>query len=131
MATQITLPKDAEGKEVPLDTEGLYDEGGNYRYVACFTYHPRSVNTDKAWTLEYNNGVSKFVSQMYLVQPDSWEKLEEDLDRCISGNDSCNYFSKSGRCCDCTIDQSNIDYKCDSFLFNSIKERIHKLRSKE
>lgn len=31
MATQITLPKDAEGKEIPLDTETLYDEYGNQR----------------------------------------------------------------------------------------------------
>lgn len=29
MAIQITLPKDAEGKEVPLDTKTLYDEYGN------------------------------------------------------------------------------------------------------
>lgn len=130
MATQITLlPKDAEGKEVPLDVEGLYDEDGNYRYVACFSYHPTDANTDKAWTLEYKNGVRRFVSQMYLTQPDSWKKLEEDLDRCISGNDSCNYFSKSGMCRDCTINPDSIDYGCDSLIFNSIKERVHKLRN--
>lgn len=29
MATQIILPKDAEDKEVQLDTELLYDEYGN------------------------------------------------------------------------------------------------------
>ena len=29
MAIQITLPKDAKGKEVPLDTKTLYDEYGN------------------------------------------------------------------------------------------------------
>lgn len=130
MATQITLlPKDAEGKEVPLDVEGLYDEDGNYRYVACFSYNPTDANTGKAWTLEYKNGVRRFVSQMYLTQPDSWKKLEEDLDRCISGNDSCNYFSKSGMCCDCTINPDSIDYGCDSLIFNSIKERVHKLRN--
>lgn len=68
---------------------------------------------------------------MYLTQPDSWKKLEEDLDKCISSDDSCCYFSKSGMCCDCTIDSSSIDCRCDSLVFNSIKERIHKLRSKE
>lgn len=39
MATQITLPKDAEGKEVPLDTELLYDEYGNQRRIVKFIYH--------------------------------------------------------------------------------------------
>lgn len=131
MATQITLPKDAEGKEVPLDTKLLYDEYGNQCEVAKFTYDLSGETADSKWTIEYKNGVRRFISQMYLTQPDSWKKLEEDLDKCISNNDSCCYYSKSGMCCDCTIDSSSIDYGCDSLIFNSIKERIHKLRSKE
>lgn len=131
MATQITLPKDAEGKEVSLDTELLYDEYGNQCEVAKFTYDLSGETADSKWTIEYKNGVRRFISQMYLTQPDSWKKLEEDLDKCISNNDSCCYYSKSGMCCDCTIDSSSIDCRCDSLIFNSIKERIHKLRSKE
>lgn len=126
----VELPKDAEGKEVPLDTKTLYDEYGNQCDVAKFTYDLSGETTDSKWTIEYKNGVRRFVSQMYLTQPDSWKKLEEDLDRCISGNDSCSYFSKSGMCCDCTIGLSRIDYRCDSSVFNSIKERIRKLKSK-
>ena len=131
MATQITLPKDAEGKEVSLDTELLYDEYGNQCEVAKFSYELSGETADSKWRIEYKNGVRRFISQMYLTQPDSWKKLEEDLDKCISSDDSCCYFSKSGMCCDCTIDSSSIDYRCDSLVFNSIKERIHKLRSKE
>mgnify|MGYP000422334655 CR=1 FL=1 len=130
MATQITLPKDAEDKEVPLDTETLYDEYGNQHNIVKFIYHHNCGICSRVWTVEYDNGVERFVSTMYLTQPESWKKLEEDLDRCISSNDSCCYFSKSGMCCDCTIDSSSIDYKCDSLVFNSIKERIQKLRSK-
>lgn len=126
MTTQITLPKDAEGKEVPLDTETLYDEYGNKRYIAKFIYHLDC----EGWTVEYDNGVERFVSLLYLTPPDSWKKLEEDLDKCISNDNYCYYFSKSGMCCDCTIDSSSIDYRCDSLVFNSIKERIRKLRSK-
>lgn len=142
MTTQITLPKDAEGKEVSLDTELLYDEYGNQCEVAKFTYDLSGETTDSKWTIEYKNGIRRFISQMYLTQPDSWEKLEEDLDRCISGDDSCNYFCKSGMCRDCTVNPDSInydctinpniiDYRCDSLVFNSIKERIRKLRSKE
>lgn len=131
MAIQITLPKDAEGKEVPLDTKTLYDEYGNQWDVAKFIYDLSGETTDSKWTVEYKNGVRRFISQMYLTQPDSWKKLEEDLDKCISNNDSCCYYSKSGMCCDCTIDSSSIDYRCDSLVFNSIKKRIRKLRSKE
>lgn len=131
MATQITLPKDAEGKEVSLDTELLYDEYGNQCEVAKFTYDLSGETADSKWTIEYKNGVRRFISQMYLTQPDSWKKLEEDLDKCISNNDPCCYYSKSGMCCDCTIDSNSFDCRRDSLVFNSIKERIHKLRSKE
>ena len=130
MATQITLPKDAEGKEVPLDTELLYDEYGNQRRIVKFIYHHDCATSVRGWTVEYDNGVERCVSLMYLTQPDSWKKLEDDLDKCISNN-YCYYFSKSGMCCDCTIDPSSIDYKCDSFIFNSIKERIHKLKKQK
>ena len=129
MATQITLPKDAEDKEVPLDTELLYDEYGNPHNIVKFIYHHDCETGAKGWTVKYDNGVERFVSVMYLNQPDSWKKLEDDLDKCIRNN-YCYYFSKSGMCCDCTIDPSRIDYKCDSFIFNSIKERIRKLRNK-
>lgn len=124
MAIQITLPKDAEGKEVPLDTKTLYDEYGNQWDVAKFIYDLSGETTDSKWTVEYKNGVRRFISQMYLTQPDSWKKLEEDLDKCISNNDSCCYYSKSGMCCDCTIDSSSIDYRCDSLVFNSIKKSV-------
>lgn len=130
MATQIILPKDAEDKEVPLDTELLYDEYGNPHNIMKFIYHHDCETGAKGWTVEYDNGVERFVSVMYLTQPDSWKKLDEDLDKCIFNNDSCYYFSESGMCCDCTIDSSSIDYKCDSLVFNSIKERIHKLKGK-
>ena len=133
MTTKIKLPKDAEGHEIPLDTETLYDEHGESHRVDNFAYFPKFANTDNEWAVEFDgvNNVRMFVSQMYLIQPDSWKKLEEDLDRCISDNNLCNYFSKSGMCCDCTINPDSIDYGCDSSVFNSIKERVHKLRNKE
>lgn len=133
MATQITLlPKDAEGKEVPLDVEGLYDEDGNYRYVACFSYHPMAANTDKAWTLEYKNGVEKFVSQMYLIQPDSWKKLEEDLDRCIKKGNTCMYFSEYGTCNSCSAYGKGTGvHACPMKVIKDIKNRIRNLRKKD
>ena len=135
MATQITLPKDAEGREIPLDTEVLYDMCGTKVSVNEFLFSTLVENQRTQWTIkaayEGNFYYNSFKPEnMHLTQPDSWEKLEEDLNKCISNNDSCCYFSKSGACCDCTIDSSSIDYKCESLVFNSIKERIRKLRNK-
>lgn len=72
-----------------------------------------------------------FVSQMYLIQPDSWKKLEEDLDKCFSSNNSCYYLSKSGECCDCILAPNEVGRTCDAAIFSSIKERICKLRKKD
>lgn len=79
----IELPKDAEGREIPLDTEVLYDKDGHPNDVSYFTYAPRS-----------------YASAMHLTPPDSWEKLEEDLDMCVAENTACMYFSKDGTCLD-------------------------------
>lgn len=34
----IELPKDAEGRDIPLDTKVLYDADGNQYKVSRFTY---------------------------------------------------------------------------------------------
>lgn len=130
MATQIILPKDAEGKEVPLDTETLYDEHGEPRYVKKFSYNPNGKTTDSKWTIEYVSGVSKFVSQMYLTQPDSWKKLADDLDRCIKDNTICMYYCpvQKANCSMCAKPGGRDTYECTSLVFNDIKKRIRKLR---
>lgn len=132
MTTKIKLPKDAEGREVPLDTETLYDEYGESHRVDNFAYFPKFANTDNEWAVEFDgvNNVRMFASQMYLIQPDSWKKLEEDLDKCFSSNNSCYYLSKSGECCDCTLAPNEVGRTCDAAIFSSIKERICKLRKK-
>lgn len=134
MATQITLPKDAEGREIPLDTSELFISDGTMVHAVRFEYIYHTCDARGTWFVYIVSTPGEHITlqacDVYLTKPDSWKKLEDDLDKCISSNDSCCYFSKSGMCCDCTIDSSSIDYKCDSLVFNSIKERIHKLKSK-
>ena len=36
----VELPKDAEGREIPLDTVVLYDKEGKRREVDCYTFYP-------------------------------------------------------------------------------------------
>ena len=65
---------------------------------------------------------------MYLTPPDSWEKLEEDLGRCISGDSACRYFAASENCEDCRIDKNNEQGGCVELVFKDIVSRIRKLR---
>lgn len=129
MAIQITLPKDAKGKEVPLDTKTLYDEYGNQWDIAKFTYDLSGETTDSKWTVEYKNGVRRFVSQMYFTQPytDSWKQLEEDLNNGISGaSPRCAYAgSKTYSCDKCCFESARY---CTRRVFTDIRNRIRKLR---
>lgn len=129
MAIQITLPKDAKGKEVPLDTKTLYDEYGNQWDIAKFTYDLSGETTDSKWTVEYKNGVRRFVSQMYFTQPytDSWKQLEEDLNNGISGASPCCAYagSKTYSCDKCCFESACY---CTRIVFTDIRNRIRKLR---
>lgn len=136
MATQITLPKDAEGREIPLDTEVMYDANGKKVRITSFTYRCNVLGIWAQWKV-FSPDISGEkdgmlpADSLYLTQHDSWEKLEEDLDKCISSNNICRYLSESGECYNCTVAPDKAGLNCDSVIFSSIKERINKLRNKE
>lgn len=117
----IELPKDAEGREIPLDTKLLYDKEGNPKEVSLFTYAPRSYSS--GWNVVLVGGFERFASAMHLTPPDSWEKLEEDLDK---GEDICDYYEECpkemyGKSCS----------ECKKAALKNIASRIRKLRGED
>lgn len=71
----IELPKDAEGREIPLDTVALYDDDGNVHSIRRFIYTNDFDLNDKwmnSWyvvTDDYKTAKSEL---MHLTKPDSW-----------------------------------------------------------
>ena len=124
----IQLPKDADGREIPLDTKVLYDKEGNKREVSSYVFVPSTA----FWAVEFESINSRYYAteDFKLTPPDSWEKLEEDLDRCIKGDSLCPYYSPSGKCSTCIFD-SKSPCHCDSLALEDIKKRIRKLREDE
>lgn len=126
----IELPKDAEGREIPLDTVALYDDSGNVHNIRRFIYTNDFDLNDKwmnSWyvvTDDYKTAKSEL---MHLTKPDSWEKLEEDFDRCIEESNSCWYFSPGGDCFKCSRPDSDTCGRTAS-VFKDIKRRVRKLR---
>lgn len=118
----IELPKDAEGREIPLDTECLYTYKGEKQDVLSFTYCRRK----DIWEIDTDMRTVNSI-YLYLTPPDSWKKLEEDLDRCIETDSLCAY-SPTEECSACILPRDS-QYHCDSLALKSIKERISKLRS--
>ena len=123
----IELPKDAEGREIPLDTTTLYTVDGTQCDVSHFTYYPKCKITEQSWHIVFTSGSIKRASRVYLTPPDSWEKLEDDLDRCIKESNLCMYYNQNLDCNNCTI-SGNETRGCTSIALEDIKKRIRKLR---
>lgn len=121
----IELPKDAEGREIPLDTEVLYDKDGHPKDVSLFTYAPRSYSS--GWNVVLVGGFERFASAMHLTPPDSWERLLDDLDRCsnVSDYEECAYFgTDASNCLSCVAGQES---SCSKTAMRDIASRIRKL----
>lgn len=126
----IELPKDAEGREIPLDTKVLYMEDGTNHRVNSFIFN----RIDAEWSVETHIAIYD-TEELYLTPPDSWEKLEEDLDRAVKRDaitSQCRYFNTTNRCVNCPI--HNGDGGCthkDERAFEDILNRIRKLRGED
>lgn len=128
---KISLPKDAEGREIPLDTKALYDANGDTREVQAFEF---SV-IDGMWRVQFlGNFIFFYTSDVHLTPPDSWEKLLEDLDNASKGGDNaeCLYMRRDGmevQCPGCRLeDVESDDIECSYLAYADIAARIRKLR---
>lgn len=134
--TSIELPRDAAGREIPLDTTVLYDGNGNAKEVQAFDYSP----VESVWrVLLLGDFILFLTSDMHLTPQDSWEKLLEDLDNAAKGGDNaeCLYSRREGvaagsQCYGCKL--YNSDYassECEYLAYADIAARIRKLAAKD
>lgn len=74
----VPAPRDADGIEIPLDVDALYDKNGDRVAVSRWSY---VRGRDNCWTFnllfEYPD-VPHYPQDYHLSIPDSWESLEED-----------------------------------------------------
>ena len=123
----VELPKDADGREIPLDVEFLYNANGESVKPYSFTFRRYD---GFCWEMHLV-GVSDLVydpKSFYLTPPDSWEKLEEDLDRCADAPDyeECAYFGKDASSCSSCV--AGKEASCSKTAMRDIASRIRKLR---
>lgn len=133
--TDIELPRDAEGREIPLDVEFLYNANGESVKPCSFTFTPYD---GFGWDMHIV-GAPNLVydpKSFYLTPPDSWEKLLEDLDRALStpGPDTyasvvCGYFDSANVNCEvCERKHGIRSETCNDDAWRDIAARIRKLR---
>ena len=127
--SDIELPRDAAGREIPLDTTVLFDCDGNAYHIvrwAFATDFDLKGEWSSSWQAVTGTNVELDPEPMYLTPPDSWEKLFEDLHRAVEANSVCMYFSESGTCLNCAI--RNTSGGCSPKVLEHILDRIRKLR---
>ena len=123
----IELPRDANGQIIPLDTTMMHRENGNQFHVADLFFEARPGR----WLAR--SGIECIETNKLYLDPfekDSWEKLEDDLDRCIEESNLCRYYNQNLDCNNCTI-SGNESRGCTSIALEDIKKRIRKLRGED
>lgn len=135
----VELPKDAEGRYIPLDTEAMYDANGKKVHITSFTYRCDVHGLWSQWKVfspditGEKDGMLP-ADSLYLTPPDSWEQLEEDLDRAVEDDKStfcsmaCAYMNRSGDTCgDCRF-WNEYARDCTNLMLEDIVFRIRELR---
>lgn len=131
----VELPKDAEGREIPLDTVALYDDDGNVYSVRRFIYTTDFDLGDKwmnSWYIVVDDYKTAKPEQMHLTSPDSWEKLLDDLGEAGDAryDEACAYFHRDkdeDGCTSCPGDEDG----CARIAMRDIASRIRKLRGED
>lgn len=127
--------KTADGEEIEFGGSYYDGRGTDHRVVGIRLIDYRHITKVSLSCLvgkvENLSCVSMRPNELYSTPPDSWEKLEEDLSRCISGDSTCRYFAASENCEDCRIDKNNEQGGCVELVFKDIVRRIRKLRSED
>lgn len=125
----VELPKDAKGREIPLDTTVLFDKDGKEIEVSRYQYYPKVG--PGYWNIKSVRNKFYRPNELYSTTPDSWEKLEEDLDRGAGAlnYEACAYFGKSAcGCSSCIADKGET---CERVVMRDIADRIRKLRGED
>ena len=125
----VELPKDAEGREIQLDTEVLYDKEGQEIEVSCYQYYPKVAGN---WNIK--SVLNKYYRQneVYITTHDSWEKLLDDLDAACNARhqEACAYFNRDKDEYCCTSCPGGKD-GCVLIAMRDITSRIRKLRGED
>lgn len=126
----VKLPKDAAGREIPLDTTKLFDAGGNAHNITLWAYttgFDTGAGAAGRWRATTDMSRRLDPKLMYLTPPDSWEQLGKDLTAFDGGQTygPCHYFHELGD--DCMSCPAR-DGACADAVMRDVASRIRNLR---
>lgn len=129
----VELPKDTEGREIPLDTQVLYDSDGTEFFTDKFMY----IRVTDEWWFFGHFGSSTSTHQvaatrLHLSPHDSWEKLLDDLNEAGDARyyEACACFHRD-KDEDCCASCPGGEDGCARIAMRDIASRIRKLRGED
>lgn len=130
----VELPRDAEGREIPLDTVVLFSRSGEAHNIVRWIYTTdfETWTESNMWRAIAENHRALDPELMHLTPPDSWEKLEDDLGKIANnpGEVVCAYFGREISDCDgCKLE--SCECACSNAYLRDVIERIRKLRGED
>lgn len=130
-AEDVPAPVDRDGNVVPLATRTLYDAAGRKFEVREISLVYSVIGEYQTWRVRRPNGLSMALDLCHLDQPDSWERLLEDLDRAAStsvNKSTCSYLTGDAnmQCEKCKRYEK--DRWCSQTMTADIARRIRELR---
>lgn len=129
----VELPRDAEGREIPLDTVVLFSRSGEAHNIVRWIYTTdfETWTESNMWRAIAENHRALDPELMYLTPPDSWEKLEEDLRRGADAESYqlCKYANgEAFLCSECRFLKGEGSCARANKFLADVLDRIRKLR---
>ena len=90
----VPQPVDADGNVVPLTTRKLYDEKGSEVEVGGITLVDAGLKAGygSVWRVKEVGGPVLELAYLHIACPDSWERIEEDIESMSCTDCACLYF---------------------------------------
>lgn len=131
-AQGVPTPMDADGEVVPLTTVAMYDDDGKEVRVSRFSLTNDGFKQNRwTWSVRVMTGFIVNLEDLHIHRPDSWERLEGDVDRIRSDEtdpDECYYFDEKGiECSECPAMGSG---SCSRYIARDVMRRAKALAGK-
>ena len=131
-ADGVPAPVDASGEVVPLTTKVMYDKNGEEVKISRFSLTNDGFKQSRwVWNVRMLTGFIVNIEDLHLHRPDSWERLEEDVDRMQSHGacHRCNYFSLENiKCSECPAGGNKF---CGYYIAHDVLRRAKALVERE
>lgn len=127
----VPVPRDKDGNVVPLATMRLYDEKGREVEVGEIALVDSILYGRLVWRVRTHGGVSLGLDLLHLAPPDSWERLESDINELARMDSACRYFESGNETTCDACPAKDCAESCFIAAIRDILRRIKALREAE